>query len=668
MKNKTLLSCGATAAVFAIVLAPVNTALAADETTEPTATLSISEEATAPADVPASDEAKTADPDPALVVDEPHAVEAPAEATAPEAVPEVPVQATPVENPTETAARAAAPLISTDGLTPIGTGVYQPSPAAPPVEFDRYMPSLHDAHISGVATPEGNRAPDEVELDLRSLVGITVQSPTETWQESGFRYSAAGALSARPDTGESVNVPGFSDRIDWTEFTFDVTALPRTYVASNADGKVRLIAFDQNSTYGVTVTLRHIATGVTSAPITLSGRSGMDGASSVAWVANAPEVTFDGGIPMWAAADRAEWRDGHSFTWADPRETITPTGAHTVTPSEPRLAVGEAPAGTPAGFGLTDYGNGPEVGTPSYRVGELTGEPTKTVTIDLAERIPGVKAVALPSAESGTLVLPATEGLWSRDQQFIGLDYNAPQGLTVSVSGTVVTFDFGSAEWLNAAGITVPVLLSDGTRATAEVRTEALPRDIAGGLVEKQIPVETALFISDEEMLAASRLTGLTPSMAEVQAAELPDGVTRVTGGFEYQGSADPTELSFGFTVAETVDTEYGPVRPDAAAPGEVRIAVVAGETPVTPEPEPTPETPTPAPSTPSVTPAQPQTPAVKPNPRFETGGAGPLVASENVTESGIHPALLTLGAAGGLGTLGVLAVLAARLRRRCEG
>jgi hypothetical protein len=667
MKNKTLLSCGATAAVFAIVLAPVNTALAADETTGPTATLSIGEEAPAPADVPATDEAKTADPDPALVVEEPDAVEAPAEATAPEAVPEVPVQATPVENQTETAARAAAPLISIDGLTPIGTGVYQPSPAAPPVEYDRYMPSLHDAHISGVATPEGNRAPDEVELDLRSLVGITVQSPTETWQESGFRYSADGALSARPDTGESVNVPGFSDRIDWTEFTFDVTALPRTYVASNADGKVRLIAFDQNSTYGVTVTLRYIATGVTSAPITISGRSGMDGASSVAWVGNAPEVTFDGGIPMWVASDRSEWRDGHNLTWANPRETITPTGARNVTSSEPRLAVGQAPVGTPAGFGLTDYGNGPEVGTPSFRIGELTGEPTKTVSIDLAN-LPDVVAAALPSAEDGPLVLPATGGLWSKDQQFIGIDYNAPEGLVISVSGAVVTFDFGSAEWLNAAGINVPVLLSDGTRAAAEVRTESLPRDIAGGLVERRVPVETELFISDTEMLAASRLTGLSPSLAEVQAAELPDGVQRLAGGFEYQGSAEPTELSFGFTVAETVETQYGPVRPDATAPGEVRIAVVAGKTPVTPEPEPTQE-PKPAAETGTPKVAAPPMTTSPPNPSLHLGDGGPVVAADNVTVSTPDPIeFRLLGLAGGLGILGLIALFAATLRRRAEG
>ncbi|EXJ50758.1 hypothetical protein [Microbacterium sp. MRS-1] len=665
-KKKTILSCGATVAAFAIILAPVGSALAADEvTTEPTTTVSIGEETTVPADAPAADETPTAN----LAAEGSAAEEVPVEPTVSIAVPEVAVQAAPVENQTETAARAVAPLISTDGLTPIGTGVFQPSPAAPPVEYDRYMPSLHDAFISGVATPEGNRAPDEVELNLRSLVGITVQSPTETWQESGFRYSMDGALAARPDTGESANVPGFSERIDWSEFAFDVTALPRTGIASDttaADGKVRLVAFDQNSTYGVTVALRHIATGVTSAPVTITGRSGMDGASTFAWVGNAPTASYEGGIPMWSAADRVEWRNGRYLTWGAPRETITPTGARTVTPSEPRLTVGQAPLGTPAGFGLTDYGTGPQTtGQPSYRVGELTGELTKTVSIDLAERIPGVTAVALPSAEDGTLALPATDGLWSKDREFIGLDYNAPEGLTVTVSGTVVTFDFGSAEWLNAAGINVPVLLADGTRATAEVRTESLPRDIAGGLVEKRIPVETPLFISDEEMLAASRLTGLSPSMAEVQAVELPDGVQRVSGGFEYEGSTEPTALSFGFTVAETVDTEFGPVRPDVAAPGEVRIAVVAGETPVTPEPE-APVTPQPKPE-PSA-PAQPQTPAVKPNPRFETGDSGPLVASENVTESGTNPALLTLGAAGGLGILGLLAVLAARLRRRSEG
>lgn len=663
--NPARLSCGLTL-VAALIIGPAVTASADELAPETIETVSVSEETTAPADAPVSDEATATDP--ALVIDETAVDEAPVEPKAPSAVQDVAVQAAPVEDQSETAARAVAPLISTDGLTPIGTGVYQPSPAAPPVEYDRYMPGLHDAYISGVATPEGNRAPDEVELNLRSLVGITAQSSTEAWQESGFRYSTDGALAARPDTGESANVPGFSERINWSEFALDVTALPRTGIASDTtatDGRVRLVAFDQASTYGITVTLRHITTGVTSAPITITGRSGMDGASPVAWVGNAPQATFDGGIAMWSAADRVEWRNGHYLTWADPRETIAPLGARTVTPSEPRLTVGEAPAGTPAGFGLMDYGYGPLTENPSFRVGVLTGEPTKTVTIDLAERIPGVTAVALPSAEDGTLVLPATAGLWVKDREFIGLDYNAPEGLVISVSGTVVKFDFGSAEWLNAAGISgVPVLLSDGTRATAEVRTESLPRDIAGGLVEKEIPVETPLFISDEEMLAASRLTGLSPSLAEVQAAELPDGVQHVAGGFEYQGSAEPTELSFGFTVAETVDTEYGPVRPDAAAPGEVRIAVVAGETPVTPEPE-TPVTPQPKPE-PSA-PAQPQSPAVKPNPRWETGDAGPLVTSENVTQAG-NPALVTLGAAGGIGILGLLAVLAARLRRRSEG
>lgn len=661
--NPVRLSCGI-ALVAALTIGPAVTASADELAPEPTATVSV--ETPAPADAAISDEPTATDP--ALVIDETAVDEAPVELTAPDAVQEVAVPIAPVENQTETAARAVAPLISTDGLTPIGSGIYQPSPAAPPVEYDRYLPSLHDAFISGVATPEGNRAPDEVELNLRSLVGITVQSPTDTWQESGFRYSTDGALAARPDTGESANVPGFSERINWSEFALDVTPLPRTGIASDttaADGKVRLVAFDQNSVYGVRVTLRHIATGITSAAITITGRSGMDGASPVAWVGNAPEATFDGGVPMWSAADRVEWRNGRYLTWADPRETITPTGDRAVTPSEPRLAVGQAPLGTPAGFGLTDYGNGPEVGTPSYRIGELTGEPTKTVTIDLADRIPGVTAVALPSAEDGTLVLPATAGLWSKDQQFIGIDYNAPEGLVISVSGTVVTFDFGSAEWLNAAGLSVPVLLSDGTRASAEVRTESLPRDIAGGLVERRIPVETPLFISDTEMLAASRLTGLSPSMAEVQTAELPDGVTRVTGGFEYEGSAEPTELSFGFTVAETVDTEYGPVRPDVASPGEVRIAVVAGETPVTPDPEPTPEQETPAVVTP---PTATTPPTASADPSFHLGDAGPVTAADNATVPAVNPLqYIVLGLAGGLGILGLVALLAVMLRRRGE-
>ncbi|KQM36853.1 hypothetical protein [Microbacterium sp. Leaf203] len=644
MKNKTLLSCGATVAAFALLLTPVGSALAADEvTTEPTATVAV-EETLVPdltvnaeeTEAPTSDEAQASDesvpaaqaPEPVVAADAAPAAEAP----------------------------ALTPGDTVDGMTFIGSGTAQTSPGAPLTVFQKFMPEVQSAYISGVATPEGNAAPDEVELDLRSLVGRTVESPNGSWQVLPLRV-------VEGPTG------GFLDRIDWSEFAFDVTALPRTGIASTttaADGKVRLVPFDANSTYGVTVTLRHIATGVTSAPVTITGNSGMDGASEFAWVGNAPEATYDGGIPMWSAADKAEWRSGHYLTWADPREAIAPTGERTVASSAPRMVSGEAPLGTPAGFGLTDYGNGAQTETPSFRIGALSGEPTKTVSIDLAD-LGDVVAVALPSAENGTLVLPATGGLWSKDQQFIGIDYNAPSGLTVSVSGTVVTFDFGSAEWMNAAGISgVPVLLADGTRATAEVRTESLPRDIAGGVVERRIPVSTALFISDEEMLAASRLTGLSPSMAEVQAAELPEGVTRVANGFEYQGSAEPRELSFGFTVAETVETGYGPVRPDAAAPGEVRIAVVAGETPVTPDPEPTPGQETPAvvaPPTASV----PTAPA-KQDVHFQTGDSGPLVASQNVAQTGIDPALLTLGAAGGLGILGLVALSAAILRRRAEG
>lgn len=630
--KKTILSCGATVAALSIILAPVGSALAADDVTpEPTAVVVASEPTTSAP----SDEESAAAPEPVA-----------AEESAP-----APVAVAAADAP------ALVPGDIVDGMTYIGTDTAQTSPLAPVTTFQKFMPEVSAAHIAGVATPEGNAAPDEVELDLRSLVGRTVESPNGSWQ----------VLPIRVVEGQ---MGGYLDRIDWSEFAFDVTALPRTGIASDttaADGKVRLVAFDANSTYGVTVTLRHIATGITSAPITITGRSGMDGASPVAWVSNAPEVTFDGGIPMWSAADKVEWRSGHYLTWADPRETITPLGERTVAPSEPRLTRGNAPDGTPAGFGLTDYGNGPATGAPSFRIGVLTGEPTKTVTVDLAERVPGVTAVALPSAENGTLVLPATGGLWSKDQQFIGIDYNAPSGLTVSVSGTVVTFDFGSAEWMNAAGISgVPVLLADGTRATAEVRTESLPRDIEGGLVERRILVETTLFISDEEMLAASRLTGLSPSMAEVQAAELPDGVTRVADGFEYQGSVEPTELSFGFTVAETVETEYGPVRPDAAAPGEVRIAVVAGETPVTPDPEPTPGQETPA----VVTPPTASAPRTEPpNPSFHLGDAGPLVAADNTTASASSPLQsIVLGLAGGLGILGLLALSAAMLRRRAEG
>lgn len=639
-KKKTLLSCGATVAAFAIILAPVGSALAADEATpESTATVSVEEAPVSDLTVSAQETDVSGSNDAQATV-----ASAPAE--------QVPEPAVTADAAPAAEAPALVPGDTVDGMTLIGTSTAQTSPAAPATVFQKFMPAVQTAHISGVATPEGNSAPDEVELDLRSLVGRTVTSPTDSWQVLPIRVLEG-------PTG------GFLDRIDWSEFAFDVTALPRTGIASNTaatDGKVRLVAFDANSTYGVAVTLRHIATGITSAPITIAGRSGADGASPAAWVEDSPQVSYDGGIPMWAAADRVEWRNGRYLTWSEPRETIAPVGERTVTSPEPRLTLGEAPAGTPAGFGLTDYGNGPGTEQPSYRIGALSGEPVKTVSIDLASRIPGAVAVAIPSAESGFLSLAATGGLWSKDREFIGLDYNAPEGLDISVNGSVVTFTFGSAEWLNAAGINVPVLMSDGTVEWAEVRTESLPRDIAGGLVTKQIPVSTALFISDEEMLAASRLTGLSPSMAEVRAADLPEGVTRRADGFEYSGSTKPTELSFAFTVAETVNTEYGPVRPDAAAPGEVRIAVVAGETPVTPQPEPT--VPQPGPSV-IPTPVAPQ-PAPPVKPRFETGDGGGITAAKSAkAEPGISP--LLVASAGGFGALSLIALLAARLRRRSE-
>ncbi|MEZ3155939.1 hypothetical protein AB1K56_03340 [Microbacterium sp. BWR-S6Y] len=564
---------------------------------------------------------------------------------------------------------ASTAVSDTEGLVSIGTGTYQSSPLAPPTVYEKYMPEVRTDFIAGYAAPGA-----QVELDLRSLVGKLEVTPTESYR----------TLPVRTVSGPDIIGLG---RIDWNEFAFDVVASPGTSVTSDTtatDGRVRLAALDENASFGVTVTLRHQPSGVSSTPVTITGASGVDADSPFAWVTEAPRTTYEGGIAMWAGADLAEWRNGHYLTWKMPRETITPTGDASVTPSEPRQVVGEAPAGTPAGFGLIDYGKGAQAENPNYRVGVLTGEPTKTVSIDLAERIPGGVSVALPSAESGTLTIPATGGLAVRDGEFLGLDYNAPEGLNISVDGSVITFDFGSAEWLNAAGISVPVLLSDGTRVNAEVRVESLPSNIEGGIVERRIPVETPVTVTDDELLAASRLTGLSPSVAEVQAAELPDGVTRVTGGFTYAGSSEPKTLAFGFTVSELVDTEYGPIRPDATAPGEVRIAVFAAEQPpvdpeqpvtppvdpeppVTPEPPVDPEPPV-TPETP-VTPEQPKpeapTQPTTPNVRFDTGVAGPVDASRSVQQAQTAtPVSALLAGAAGLGLTGLAGAFAA-LRRR---
>lgn len=571
---------------------------------------------------------------------------------APEAVEEVApaVEEAPAE---DIVTLAAPPLVPTEGLIPLGiTGTISPGPGFPTIEHERYLPVLRTAHIGGLAKPETptGTAPDEVRVDLRSLVGST-GGPDGAATFTGFGFTADGALCQTPT--DFAGVAGcISEPLDWAEFSWRLSGIGSVGVIDTVslDGAVTLVPFAEFAEYGIEATLIHTATGIEAQPIRITGFTGAN-SGGADWVTG-PQRLYEGGIPMWEAWDRGAWRDGRMLSWGNPREVISPTGVAEVRATSPSVLPGlradsGSDLGTPAGFGLTNYNGvvqaGVEGSGTSYRVGQLHGEPIERVVFDLADVIPGAVAVALPSAPSGTLALDPSAG-WLNGTLFMGLDYQAPTGLTFTADGTTVTATFGSAEWVNRFGLAVPVLTADGAVEWAEIRSETLPRDIAGGVIEKRIPTDTVLTITDDEMLSASRLTGLSPSLAEVQAAELPAGVTRVDGGFEYVGSAEPTELAFGFTVAETVETPFGPVRPDSSGDGEVRIEVIAADAPVDPEPEPTPEAPEPQPE--PEAPA-PKAGAPKANPGANTGGEfTPASSEQNAAAVGLFGGLMAaLGA-----------------------
>lgn len=540
------------------------------------------------------------------------------------------------------------PLVPTEGLIPLGIrGSFQPSPGAPVIEHDRYMLQPRNAHITGLAKPKtstGTR-PDEPVIDLRSLVG-NLGGPNRDRPETGFGFTAEGALASTP-SHRAATGGDYPEPLDWSEYTWRLEGIGAVGLmdTSNIDGKVALVPFAENAQYGVRATLIHTATGVEAEAIEITGYSGTNSGGGFDWVGGA-QRNFDGGIPLWDRYEESSTRDNRYLSWSNPFEVISATGTAETTATAPAMVPGlrgefTGNPGVPAGFGLWNIDGNVQAGVSgngaSHRIGQLHGAPVETVTFDLAASIPGAVAVGLPGAPTGVLTLdPSTA--YQYNTVFGGLDYQAPSGVTLTASGTTVTATFGSAEWLNRVGIVVPVLMADGFVEWAELRTESLPRDIAGGVVEKSIPVSTELLITDTELLEASRLTGLTPSLAEVRAAELPEGVTRVAGGFAYAGSEEPTTLAFGFTVAETVETQFGPVRPDSAGPGEVRIAVVEGAVvPTDPEPEtpvvvtpPTEVTPTPKPET--VTPS-------KAGPRTDgntagTGDGGFIAAEE--TDEGI--------------------------------
>lgn len=523
------------------------------------------------------------------------------------------------------------------GLKTLGTETVETAFGS--VSIERFMPELRDARIQGIAIPETSGPGDEVAIDLRSLVG-------------GFEYDA--------QTGELISTPGSADRapetvvdpagrtpfipdIDWSAFTWRISGLEGTGVVdhlADADGSLTLVPLRENAEFGATVKLVHTATGTESAPITITGQSGANG-TAADWLTTADRAGGDGNAAMWKASERG-FAEGRFLSWSEPEETTLASPAAWSDSVRPWVEVPisgrtNAPIMAPAGFGLERWPDGhiqPLGIRTAARVGQARSEPVTSFEVNLAERLPelGITAVALPGAPDGTLSLDAAP-VWVQPYGVGGLDYQAADGLTLTVDGTTITGEFGSAEWTNAVGVTVFVLTDAGVQAV-ELRVEARPADTAAGLVEKRVATDTEVLITDAEMLEASRLSGLEPTIRQVRAMTLPEGIERVEDGFLFAGATEPTALAFGFEVTETFETPFGPVRPDAVrAPGEVRIEVFEDavtppveepEPPVTEEPEP-PVTEPPAEEEPPVTdePAKPEPSKPTPPKRVETGDAG---------------------------------------------
>lgn len=576
-----------------------------------------------------------------------------------------------------TIAAAAEPGIaqaSVEGLQAIGTETVETAFGA--VEITRYLPELRDARIQGVAMPETNAPGDEIALDLRTLVGEFQYDA-----QNGDLLTVPG--SATRSGGPVVDTAGrtpFMAAIDWSQYTWQVEGLPNTGVVGHevdSRGTLTLVPRADNTEFGATVTLVHIATGMRTAPVTIAGQAGSNG-TAADWLYLDDRADGEGNAPMWKANERG-FAEGKFLSWSIPEETTVASPATQFNSPRPWMDVAisgltNAPVSVPAGFGLERWPDGhvQTLGVRTVaRVGQAHSEPVGSFSVNLAERLPelGITAIALPGAPGGSLTLDASP-TWVMPYGIGGLDYQAPSGLTLTVDGTSVTGQFTEADWMNAVGVTVFVQTGAGVQAV-ELRVEARPADTAAGLVEKRVAVNTEAFISDTEMLAASRLSGLEPTIREVRAMSLPAGVERAEGGFVFEGAPEPTDLAFGFEVTEVFDTPFGPVRPDATrAPGEVRISVYAvdEEPPVVVEPEPEePVTPKPPVTVPPT--EQPEPPTAKPTdkptapvPYFATGRDGDV--AEPAAQEEFPYWTLFLGGAGVVALLGAGTIIARRPRK----
>jgi hypothetical protein len=550
------------------------------------------------------------------------------------------------------------------------------TPQGAEVTIERYMPELRDATIYNGARPETGGPGDEIVVNLRDLVG-------------DFRYATDdGELAWYPGSADRQNGPAadltgrgaFPVATDWSQFTWRVEGLPGTGVMSHVadiDGTITLVPLEELSIFGATITLIHTPTGTESAPITIEGTSTVNG-SVADWVYTAPRL---GGIEVdnWDAYQDGVWRDNRVLSWSNPKETHAGdiANAPLTTIERPTVSIpqsGRTDGGVmvaPAGFGLDSIdGNVGELNGIGVvaRIGVAYSEPQSVVTENIADRLRDegldVVEVALADARDGSRILPAS----GYDTGTPGIrSYQAVEGVTLTASGTTVTMDFGAAEWTDTATPYVFARLADGRSALVEFAYEVRPADTAAGEVSKRIKVGTELLISDSELLAASRLSGLNPTVKAIEAADLPNGVTRVDGGFEYAGSEEPTTLAFGFSVAETFETPFGPVRPDAVrAPGEVRIEVYADVTP--PVVVPKPEEPV-APKPPKVTepPKGGESKKPLPNFRWETGVDGEADAQAPAEEESIPAWLLAIAGGALLVGLGAVGFHTVRRTRTAE-
>lgn len=576
-----------------------------------------------------------------------------------------------------TIAMAAEPGVvqpSVEGLQVIGTETVETAFGA--VEITRYLPELRDARIQGVAMPETNAPGDEITLDLRSLVG-EFQYDAQT---GGLLTVPGSATRSGGPVADTAGRTPFTAAIDWSQYTWQVEGLPNTGVVGHevdSRGTLTLVPRADNTEFGATVTLVHIATGMRTASVTITGQAGSNG-TAADWLYLNDRAEGDGNAPMWKANERG-FAEGKFLSWSIPEETTVASPATQFNSPRPWMDVAissltNAPVSVPAGFGLERWPDGhvQTLGVRTVaRVGQAYSEPVGTFSVNLAERLPelGITAIALPGAPGGSLTLDASP-TWVMPYGIGGLDYQAPSGLTLTVDGTSVTGQFTEADWANAVGVTVFVQTEAGVQAV-ELRVEARPADTSAGLVEKRVAVNTEAFISDTEMLAASRLSGLEPTIREIRAMSLPAGVERAEDGFVFEGAPEPTDLTFGFEVTEVFDTPFGPVRPDATrAPGEVRISVYAvdEEPPVVVEPEPEgPVTPKPPVTVPPT--EQPEPPTAKPTdkptapvPYFATGRDGDV--AEPAAQEEFPYWTLFLGGAGVVALLGAGTIIARRPRK----